>query len=103
MSEAHTERRRHRLYLTRNTEYHTRDGICVAVRDRQSGRWLHAHLALQRPLAGVRTVGRGPRSTGEPGVGDALFFASSGERDLLTSALCAIDRPAKDVVARYPG
>lgn len=96
------ERRKHRLYLTRNTEYHTRDGICVAVRDRQTGRWLHSHLALSRPLTGVRARGQGPTSTGEPGVGDALFFESAGERDLVTSALCAVDRPPKEIVGRYP-
>ena len=32
-----TERRRHRVYMTRNTEYHFRDGVCVAVRDRRTG------------------------------------------------------------------
>jgi hypothetical protein len=25
------ERRRHRVFLTRNTEYHFRDGICVSA------------------------------------------------------------------------
>src|SRR6187549_387121 len=41
-----TERRRHRVYMTRNTEYHFRDGVCVAVRDRRTGDWLPGHLAL---------------------------------------------------------
>ena len=31
------DRRRHRVYVTRNTEYHFRDGFCVAVRDRRTG------------------------------------------------------------------
>ena len=42
------ERRRHRVYVTRNTEYHFRDGFCVAVRDRRSGDFLQGHLAVQR-------------------------------------------------------
>ncbi|MFO0673294.1 MAG: hypothetical protein U0235_27385 [Polyangiaceae bacterium] len=32
------DRRRHRVYVTKNTEYHFRDGFCVAVRgDRRPG------------------------------------------------------------------
>jgi len=27
------DRRRHRIYVTKNTEYHFRDGFCIAVRD----------------------------------------------------------------------
>ena len=46
------ERRRHRVYLTRNTEYHLRDGFCVAVRDRRTGDFLQGHLALQRRVHG---------------------------------------------------
>ena len=46
------ERRRHRVYVTKNTEYHFRDGFCVAVRDRQSGDFLPGHLALRKRLHG---------------------------------------------------
>jgi hypothetical protein len=44
------DRRRHRVYVTRNTEYHFRDGYCVAVRDRRTGDFLHGHLALRRRI-----------------------------------------------------
>jgi hypothetical protein len=99
-----TERRRHRMYITRNTEYHFRDAVCVAVRDRRSGTWMPSHLALLRRLGGtVRFHPNGvaiPTSE-EPRVGDALFFDQDG-RELVTSALCAVDRPAKSLVQAYP-
>ena len=44
------DRRRHRVYVTKNTEYHFRDGFCVAVRDR---RRQHRHQHKQ-PAAGTR-------------------------------------------------
>ncbi len=46
------ERRVHRMYVTRNTEYHFRGEVCVAVRDRKTGRWLDSHLAVNRRLTG---------------------------------------------------
>jgi hypothetical protein len=98
------ERRRHRMYVTRNTEYHFRDGCCVAVRDRKRGKWLIAHTALHRGLSGsVRFNGEGEPypCLGEPRVGDALFFGADGS-DLVTSVLTAIERPAKQLVTSYP-
>ena len=41
------ERRRHRVFVTRNTEYHFRDGFCIAVRDRRTGQ-LAETLARRR-------------------------------------------------------
>jgi hypothetical protein len=98
------ERRRHRVYVTRNTEYHFRDGFCVAVRDRRTGDFLHGHLALQRRIhGGIRFFeggGLAPNS-GEPRAGESLYFASEG-RDLVTSPLESIERPSRDVVVAYP-
>jgi hypothetical protein len=97
------ERRRHRMFVTKNTEYHFRDEVCVAVRDRKSGRWLASHLALKRKLAGsVRFQGRGcavPFAK-SPEVGEALFFGLGG-RELVTSLLCAIERPERNLVLEY--
>ena len=31
------DRRIHRVFVTRNTEYHVRAGVCVAVRDLRGG------------------------------------------------------------------
>jgi hypothetical protein len=98
------ERRRHRIYVTRNTEYHFRDGFCVAVRDRRTGEFLQGHLALRRRVHGglrfTRDGGITP-NTGEPREGESLYFASE-ERDLVTSALESVQRPAREVVGAYP-
>ena len=37
------DRRVHQVFVTRNTEYHVRSGLCVGVRDRRTG----------APVAGV--------------------------------------------------
>ena len=34
------------VFATRNTEYHLRNGVCVAVRDRRSGEWHVDHPTL---------------------------------------------------------
>jgi hypothetical protein len=97
------ERRHHTMYVTRNTEYHLRDGICVAVRDRNTGQWLTGHSALRRELSGaVRFLPNGHAlpSTAQPKLGDALYFGGGG-RELVTSMLSAIERPGRVAVARY--
>lgn len=98
------ERRRRRMYVTRNTEYHFKDDLCVAVRDRKSGRWLLSHLALERRISGsVRFLPNGGAVPFEepPELGEALFF-SEGGRELVTSQLCGIGRPEKHLVSSYP-
>lgn len=98
------ERRVHRMYVTRNTEYHCRAERCIAVRDRRTGRWLDSHLAIQRKIAGgVRFFKNGtaiPFSE-HPEVGEALYFDEGGQ-ELITSALASIERPTREVVATYP-
>jgi len=98
------ERRRHRVYVTRNTEYHFRDGFCVAVRDRRTGDFLQGHLAVRRRLhGGLKFFGNGAivPNDGDPQPGEALYFAADG-RDLVTSIVERVDRPAKALVAAYP-
>jgi hypothetical protein len=98
------DRRRHRMFVTRNTEYHFRDALCVAVRDRRSGSWLPSHLALHRRVTGrVRFHGNGVAvpDGGPPEVGEALYFGDDG-RELVTSLLTSIERPAKVLVTSYP-
>ncbi|MBV9946333.1 MAG: hypothetical protein JOZ69_05765 [Myxococcales bacterium] len=97
------ERRRHRVFVTRNTEYHFRDGFCIAVRDRRTGEFLHGHLALSRPVhGGIRFFPNGAiaPNTGEPRPGESLYFASDG-RDLVTSPLEHVERPSKELVLAY--
>jgi hypothetical protein len=99
------ERRRHRTYVTRNTEYHFRDDVCVAVRDRKSNAWLVSHLALQRKLTGgVRVLPNGTAIPVEqpPAIGEALYFGDEEGRELITSRLCTIERPEKRIVAGFP-
>ncbi len=98
------ERRKHKVFVTRHTEYHFRESLCVAVRDRATGQWLPGHVALNRPLSGslkfAPNGGIRP-SLGPPVVGESLFFGTAG-RDLVTSPLVAIERPAKALVEQYP-
>src|SRR5688572_17499589 len=98
------ERRRRKVYLTRNTEYHFMGDVCIAVRHRNSGQRRMEHVALQRTLSGaVRFSEHGevqPKS-GLPSIGDALFFAASGA-DVITSTLTAISRPLPQIIASYP-
>jgi hypothetical protein len=102
------ERRRHRVYLTRNSEYHCRDDLCVAVRDVASGDFLEGHPAIGRRMTGsIRFTEDGGIASfstkdEEPHPGESLFFSDGAmERELRTSALRDIQRPPKAVVARY--
>ncbi len=102
--EARRDRRRHRVYVTRNTEYHFRDDACVAVRDRRSGDFLPGHLTLNARLHGglkFFTNGAIVPNSGDPRPGEALYFAADG-RDLVTSPLERIERPSKRLVDAYP-
>ena len=98
------ERRQHRMYVTRNTEYHFRGEVCVAVRDRKTGRFLPSHLAMQRRLSGgvkYQSNGSAIPSCAPPQVGEALYFGDDG-RELVTSLCSSIERPERRVVASYP-
>ena len=98
------ERRRHRVYVTRNTEYHVQDGECVAVRDRRTHEFMHGHLARGRRIEGsLRFFSNGSiaPNAGEPRPGESIYFAHEG-RDLVTSALERVERPGLDAIAAYP-
>ena len=109
MSHLGTERRIHRVYVTRNTEYHVRSGVCVAVRDRHSGGFHTAHIALSLKMEGaVRIYESGgviPQAN-EPEPGDSIYFTyrrpDGEERQIVTSKLLSVERPAKSGVACYP-
>lgn len=98
------DRRRHRMYVTKNTEYHFRDGFCVAVRDRRTGNFVPGHLALRRRISGGLRFSRNGAivpNPGDPSLGEAIYFTYDG-RDLITSPLESIDRPDKVTVTSYP-
>jgi hypothetical protein len=99
------DRRRHKVYVTHNTEYHTREGVCVGVRDRRTGEWREGHVAVGYKIeGGVAFPGDGGflPHLGEPSVGEAMLF-NPGKQNLITSRVERIDRPPRDVVERYPG
>ena len=109
MSYTGVERRIHKVYVTRNTEYHVREGVCVAVRDRNGGGFHTAHIALSLRVEGaVRIYSNGgviPHANA-PEAGDSIYFTyrrpDGEERQIVTSRLLSVERPAKAVVASYP-
>ncbi len=100
------ERRHHRVLVTRNSEYHCRDGTCVAVRDRRTGRFVPSHPALGKHISGgLRFNDQGgiesASTEGELKLGEQICFSADGDRSIITSPLSSIERPPKDVVAGY--
>jgi hypothetical protein len=102
-SYAGPDRRKNRVFVTKNTEYHFRDELCVAVRDRRSGKWLPSHLAIGRRLSGgvqFHSNGTAVPVCERPAVGEALYFADDG-RELITSAICGLERPSRESMSSY--
>jgi hypothetical protein len=102
------ERRRHRVFVTRNSEYHCRDNICVAVRSLRSGEFHEDHPAIgRRMVGGIGVSADGilesfSRKGESPSPGESLFFSDDSVRyPLRTSPLCAIQRPSRAIVERY--
>ena len=98
------ERRRRKVYLTRNTEYHFDDDLCIAVRHRDTGQWRMAHVALQRKLSGSVALsehGEVQPKTLPPRIGDCLYFLAEGV-DVITSTLTDVARPLPQTIATYP-
>jgi hypothetical protein len=98
------ERRRHRMFVTRNREYHTRDDQVVLVRDRQSGVFVPNHSALTGTVSGALRRRRELSFVDSfEGVrpGDSLCIRNDGD-GLITSTVERIERPPKEVVAYYP-
>lgn len=96
------DRRIHRVFVTRNTEYHVRSRVCVAVRDRKTDSWLTQHPALGRTMEGsLRFLASGIiPSIEDPSIGDSIYFRRE-ERDVITSRVERVARPPREVVARY--
>lgn len=106
MSYEGVERRRFFTYVTRNTEYHLQEGICVAVRDRRTGQFLQAHVAIgMRLVGGVNMSPNGLRlpKSEKPEVGDALCLTKSIEssHQIVTSRVEAIERPSRPSAVTY--
>jgi hypothetical protein len=104
------ERRRRRVYVTQNREYHCKDGVCVAVRDARSREFVPRHLAVGKTMTGafVLTTGGGIESISLPEnaiPGQRAHFSTDAEdrNDVVTSSLRSIERPSREVVAEYEG
>lgn len=97
MSQTIQDRRRHVVYVTKNTEYHCRDRECVGVRERSSGRWRRWHPALRTRLLGrLNTDAKVYRL---PRTGFRLVFA--GRQTVMTSKLEEHGRPHKESIYCY--
>jgi hypothetical protein len=89
------DRRRHRVFFTRHTEYHLRDDECVGVRDRESGEWRIDHAALRLRALALPEL---PSTT--EWVGLRIQFWGR-QTDVLTSPVVAVGRPRLDEVPAY--
>jgi len=90
--------------MTRNTEYHFATPVCVAVRGPSDGRVASGSFGSPAPPFRQHTFlheRRAAPESGEPKIGEALFFGEGG-RDLITSPLESVARPPKELVADYP-
>jgi hypothetical protein len=103
------ERRHNRVFVTLNSVYHCRDRLCVAVENRHTGEFVRDHPAIGRTLMGglrfdlERIQVTPPAET--PHEGEQLCFASGRRDDLhdvVTSTLVRIERPPREIAARYP-
>ena len=96
------ERRIHKVFVTKNTEYHTREGVCVGVRDRATGQWVKQHLAITKSICGAIKFTRGGMrpNLGFPKKGESLYFHGN-DIDVVTSSVVQIERPAKRLVKSY--
>ncbi len=103
------ERRRNRLFITRNSEYYCRDGYCVVVRNRRTGALSREHSAVGKRMTGAMRFNDegGIAEISSPDAlhaGEQLCFSAGRdglEHDVITSPLLAIERPPKDVVNCY--
>ncbi|MFH1132010.1 MAG: hypothetical protein V1754_11785 [Pseudomonadota bacterium] len=97
MQPTNSERRQHKVYLTKNTEYHCRERECVGVRDRKTGEWSRWHKALRTKLVGG--INGEKKLFPQPVPGFRLLFA--GGDSLLTSKLQLVRRPERESLPRY--
>jgi|SRR5215472_15316728 len=103
------ERRHHRVFVTRNSEYHCRDGVCVAVRKLGTAEFVPDHRALGRRISSsIRFDENGDfRVVSRPEavqIGDNLCFRDAHAKDtdeVITSSLRSVERPPKEDVACY--
>ncbi len=95
------ERRRHRNFVTCNTEYHLRGNICVGVRNRGTGMWIREHEALGTRLVGsLARTGHGVALAPEGEIGASLWF-NRKSMNVVTSPVLDVLRPPKNSLLHY--
>lgn len=103
MSYSGPDRRRRKVYVTRNTEYYMLDRQCVVVRDMQTGQARASHKALGATLVGafrISNEGNWIANFEQPAVGEKLCFST----DVMTTPVMAIRRSERDAVQEiHPG
>jgi hypothetical protein len=95
------DRRHHKVFVTKNTEYHVRSGTVVGVRPRGSKDWQAEHSAVAMKVEGFVLTGTFIPQPGTPKPGQRLYLATQ-DNDVVTSPVVAIVRPPKATVAEYP-
>ena len=95
------ERRHHKIFVTKNTEYHVRKGVVVGVRPRGAKDWHPDHSAVAMRVEGFVLQGTFLPQPGAPKPGQRLYLATQ-DNDVVTSPVVAIVRPPKATVAEYP-
>lgn len=89
-------------YITRNSEYLVRGGVCISVRARHTSDPRQGHLAVEQPIVARvrwrRDGGHDVLTDGAPEVGDSLVLGVA-ERALLTSAVWRIEAAPVDETA----
>jgi hypothetical protein len=100
----HEPQPRYVVFLTLNTEYHCRDAVCIAVRNRRTREFDDRHPALGLRMMGGMRLEHGTLMSyslaEEPRIGEWLFFSGGAYRSKVrTSALCGIVRPVPVSVA----
>jgi hypothetical protein len=89
------DRRLHRLFVTRHTEYHLRNGECVGVRDLETGRWVWNHAALR-----LHAIDLPRRGSDHVWLGRRLQFWGR-DTDVVTSPVVSVARPSKHCLEHY--
>ena len=85
----------YRVFLTERNEYHVREYVCCAVRNRRTGCFLDDHWALDRPLADAFADAQGHMcSLSLPLIGEPLSFMVDGELFETTPVLAVEERDA---------
>jgi hypothetical protein len=88
-------RRRHRVFATKHTEYHLRVDEVVAVRDRSTGEWQRKHAALR-----LRAINLPPVGAEAEWIGRRLQFWGHA-MDVVTSPVMEVLRPALEAIDHY--